>query len=451
VIRPETRFAWNGDVSLAYQVVGDGPIDLLYLQGYVSQVDLSWDSPYLARFLRGLAGQGRLIFTDRRGWGCSDRFSPSDVTDIDMLTDDLRVVMDAADSTRAVLVASHECTLVASLFAASYPDRSAGLVLIDPWVTYSRTEGTPWLESIDEWGAYLSELRVLGPSLYISEFPAGYEREQDWYGVYVRAAISVGAAIAEFRRYLPTDIRGILPTIQIPTLVLADGDAEGDAITGPEMSPRNGRLAAELIPGSRLVELPGGDMHPRRHWYARAEAILAEIEGFTTGVRNQESSFARALATVLFTDIVGSVEWAAELGDTAWRDLVARHHATVRAMLARYRGREVDTAGDGFFATFDGPARAVYCAMAIAEAVRPLGLQVRVGLHTGEVETAGDTVGGMAVNIGARIAGLAGPSEVLTSSTVKDLVAGSGIAFEDVGERELKGVPDRWRLYRVSD
>jgi len=236
----------------------------------------------------------------------------------------------------------------------------------------------------------------------------------------------------------------------VPTLVISDVDAEGDLETGAEMSPKNGRLAAKLIPGSQLAELSGGAMLPRRHWYARSQASIDEIGRFVGRIRTQEASFDRALATVLFTDIVGSTEKAAEVGDRVWRDLVRRHHSIVRTMLARYRGKEIDTAGDGFFATFDGPARAVHCAVAVVEAVRPLGLEIRAGLHTGEVETVGGKVTGMAVNIGARITGLAGPSEVLTSSTVKDLVAGSDLAFEEAGEHELKGVPDRWRLYRVA-
>jgi class 3 adenylate cyclase len=448
--RPQTRYAWSGNVSLAYQVVGDGPMDLIYLQGWASNVDLSWDSPYLARFLSGLARCGRLVFTDRRGWGCSDRFSPADVTDVDMLTDDLLVVMDTVGSSRAVLVSSHECTLVASLFAASFPDRTAGLVLIDPWVTYSATEGTSWLDTVEDWERHFTQLRIEGPSIWVADYPEGYEREQEWLGTYVRSSIAPGAAIAEFRRYLPTDIRGVLPTIQVPTLIVSDLDAAGDDVTGAEMDPRSGRLAAELIPAARLLELSGGPMLPRRHWYARGPAIVEEIGRFVVQLRQEEASFDRALATVLFTDIVESTAKATELGDRGWRELVDRHDATVRAMLARYRGVEIDTAGDGFFATFDGPARAVHCAVSIVQALRPLGIEIRAGLHTGEVETTGDKVGGLAVNIGARVAALAKPSEVLASSTVKDLVAGSGLTFEDAGEHELKGIPDPWRVYRVA-
>jgi class 3 adenylate cyclase len=287
--------------------------------------------------------------------------------------------------------------------------------------------------------------------VWTADFPAGYEAEQEWYRVFVRAAIAPGAAIAEFRRYLPVDIRSVLPTIQAPTILVSDLDAEGDDISGPEMSPLNARLAADLIPGSRLVELPGGTMIPRRHWYVRAESILSEIGGLVARLRREEASFDRALTTVLFTDIVDSSATAASLGDQAWRGLVERHNAIVRGIMTRYRGEERDTAGDGFFATFDGPARAVYCGSAIVAAVGQLGLRVRVGIHTGEVQTIDGKVGGMAVIIGARVCEIASASEVLTSSTVKDLVAGSGLAFEDAGEHELKGVPDRWRLYRVVD
>ena len=268
--------------------------------------------------------------------------------------------------------------------------------------------------------------------------------ERDWYTRYQRASITPGSGVAEFRRYMRTDVRAILPSIQVPTLVLSSTSGEG------LNSPENGRYLASRIPGARLVEIerPPDEIH-WLHWYGRAEPILGEVGRFLADLREEEDSFDRVLATVLFTDIVGSTERAAELGDRGWREVVERHHATVRAMLARYRGIEVDTAGDGYFATFDGPARGIRCAQAIVGAVRPLGLEIRAGLHTGEVETIDRKAAGIAVMIGARVGGLAGASEILTSSTVKDLVAGSGVAFEDAGEHELKGVPDRWRLYRV--
>lgn len=440
---PETRYAWNGDISLAYQVVGEGPIDLVYLQGYCSHVDLNWDSPHLARFLRGLAQHARLIVTDRRGWGCSERFSPSDVADIDTFTDDVLAVMEAAASDRAVIFASFECSIVASLFAASYPDRAAALILADPFVTYTQTEETPWMPTVEEWEGVMDEIRA---GWGTSAWPEGrFEgREKEWFTRYMRSSLTPGALVAEMRRYLHTDIRPVLPTIQVPTLILADQDGYLEA------PPESARYAAALIPGAQLAEHSSAGGFNRMHWYARGAAIVDEVGRFVARIRADEESFDRVLATVLFTDIVRSTELAAELGDRRWQELVQRHHSAVRALLARYRGREVDTAGDGFFAFFDGPARAVRCAMAIVVAVRPLGLEVRAGIHTGEVETTGSKIAGLAVNIGARVMGLAEASEVLVSQTVKDLVAGSGISFDDRGNHELRGVPGSWALYAVS-
>jgi class 3 adenylate cyclase len=378
VTRPETRFAWNGDVSLAYQLVGSGTRDILYLQGYCSQVDLGWESPHLGAFLRRLAAHGRLILTDRRGWGCSERFSPGDVADIDALTDDILAVLDAAGSDRAAILATYECTIVAALFAAAYPERTSALILVDPFVSY-----------------------------------------------------------------LDTDIRTVLPTIQAPTLVLVD-------LAGFfEVKPETGRYVASRIPGAQLAEHSSAGGH-HLHWYRRAEPIVDEVGRFLARVQEEEASFDRVLATVLFTDIVRSAETASRLGDARWRQLLERHHTSVRALLGRYRGREIDTAGDGFFASFDGPARAARCALALVDAVRPLGVEIRAGLHTGEVETIGGKPGGVAVNVGARIAALAGPSEVLASQTVRDLVAGSGLVFADRGSHELKGVPGEWRLFAVT-
>jgi class 3 adenylate cyclase len=444
VERPETRFAWNGDVALAYQVIGDGLVDLVYLQGYCSNVDMNWESPYLARFLNGLAGLGRLIVMDRRGWGCSDRFSPTDVPPLEALTDDLLVVMDAAGSERAAIFSSFETGSLVMMFAATHPERATALLLCDTFPTWMTTEETPWMEDEQQWERMLVDIRDEWGTHAWSEGKMQDGPERDWYTRYQRASITPGSAVAEFRRYMRTDVRAILPSIQVPTLVLSSTSGEG--LTSPE----NGRYLASRIPGARLVELerPADEIH-WLHWYGRAEPIVGEMGRFLADLREEEASFDRVLATVLFTDIAGSTERAAELGDRGWRELVERHHATVRAMLSRYRGIEVDTAGDGFFATFDGPARGIRCAQAIIDAVRPLGLEVRAGLHTGEVETIDRKAGGIAVSIGARVGGVAGASEILASSTVKDLVAGSGLTFEDRGEHELKGVPDRWRLYRV--
>ncbi len=452
--RPKTRFAWNEDVSLAYQVVGDGPVDVLYLQGYVSQVDMNWESAYLSRFLRGLAQNSRLIITDRRGWGCSERFSPGHVQDIDAFSDDLLVVMDAAGSERAAILATADCGVLGMLFAASHPERTAALILVDAWANYSWTEETPWAPTSQQWeddaewirqrwgtSAWTEHLKELAGA---AELTAAERNELDWLERTIRATSTPGAVAAELRRYAGTDVRAVLPTIQVPTLVFVDPADAGDV-----NHPDAGRFLAARIPGARLVEQRGQRQFHRLHFYDRGDGIVEEVGRFLKGIREEEVSFDRVLNTVLFTDIVGSTERAAEEGDRHWRELLERHHATVRAMLARYRGVEVDTAGDGFFATFDGPGRAIRCAQAIRDAVRALGLQIRAGLHTGEVETINDNVGGIAVSIGARVAHVAAASEVLVSQTVKDLVAGSGLVFEDAGEHELKGVPDRWHLYRV--
>jgi len=438
VERPETRYAWNGDVALAYQVLGDGPVDLLYLPGYCSHVDMSWESPFLARFLRGLSNHARLIVTDRRGWGCSDRFSPSDVPPLETLTADLLAVMDSAGSKRASILATWDSSLVALLFAATYPDRAFALVLCSPMATYAATDETPWMRSEE----YLEdECERVRTEWGTSAWREGVrEPDSDWWVKYQRSSVAPGALIAEIRRFAATDVRSVLPSIQVPTFILSDSDGAGFN------SPDNGRYLASRIPGARLVEFHGGDEF---EWYEPSTTIVREIPRLLAEVRKEEASFNRVLATVMFTDIVGSTQRVSQLGDRAWRQLLATHHQRLRGLLARYRGREVDTAGDGFLATLDGPARAIRCAVAIAESTRDLGLEVRAGLHTGEIELEGDHVRGIAVHIGARVASLAGPGEVLVSSTVKDLVAGSGLTFEDLGEHELKGVPDRWRLYRV--
>src|SRR5215468_10487121 len=435
---PPTRFAWNGDVSLAYQVCGDGAGDLVYLQGYCSNVDMNWESPYLSRFLRGLATHSRLIVTDRRGWGCSERFTPGHVPDIDTLTDDILAVMKAAGSERASIMATYESVIVASLFAATYPEQTRSLIFVDPQVTYLPTEDTPWMPSLERWQQQIQSLRDTWGTPQWWDAPEGAERE--WFTRYARSCVTPGAIAAELTSYLHTDIRAVLPTIQVPTLVLVDTDRFYEVL------PETGHFVASKIPGARVVEhSSGGGTH--FHWYARGHAIVAEVRRFLAEIGEEEASFDRILATVLFTDIVDSTKRAAELGDRRWREVALRHHATVRTLLARYRGIEIDTAGDGFFASFDGPARAVRCAMAITDAVRALGIEVRALLHTGEVERIGEKIGGLAVSIGARVAALAAPSEILVSQTVRDLMVGSDLTFVDRGSHELKGVPGAWGLY----
>jgi class 3 adenylate cyclase len=443
--RPEALYAWADDVALAYEILGEGPPDVLYLQGFISHVDLNWESPYLARFLRGLAAHGRVIVTDRRGWGCSDRFSPSDVPPLETLAGDLATVMDAAGSERAVLVASNECAMIASLFAASAPDRLLGLVLCDPFPTYAATDETPWMISAAGWReqALRTHADWGTPRWFATATGLKDERERDWLVRYQRAGSAPGAVVAEVERFLSTDPRGVYPSIHVPTLVLASKDGGWDS------SPLTAEYLVDRIPRARMVLHDPGETY-WLHWYDRGPAIVDEIGRFVAEVREEEAALDRVLATVLFTDIVDSTSRAAAMGDAAWRSLVERHHAAVRSLLARYRGVEVDTAGDGFFATFDGPARALTCARAIVAAVRPLGLEVRAGVHTGECELIAGKVGGLAVSIGARVGALAAPSEVLASQTVKDLVAGSGLRFEGRGSHALKGVPGEWRLYAVT-
>jgi class 3 adenylate cyclase/pimeloyl-ACP methyl ester carboxylesterase len=438
---PTTRYAWNGDVALAYQVLGEGPTDLVYMQGWISNVDLNWENPHLSRFLKGLSSIGRLIIMDRRGWGCSDRFSPNDVPPLETLTEDVATVMDAVGCERAVLIASTECAAIATLFAASHPERTVALVLIDPWVTFLRTDDTPGANTAEEWDDVVERIRSQFP---LPGWVEGFDdAERRWMVRYIQCSVAPGAAIGEFRRFQATDVRAALPVIQVPTLVAGDAAGEGDG------DPVNARLVAGLIPGARLVLHSSGGTARWQHWFGRSDDIVSDTSDFLSDVRSEDARFERVLATVMFTDIVGSTRTTAEIGDSAWRDLLQKHHALVRSLLARYRGKEIDTAGDGFFATFDGPARAIRCARAIVDGVRGLDMEIRAGLHTGECETIAGKVGGIAVDIGARVAALAGPNEVLVSGTVKDLVAGSGLVFEDAGDHELKGIPDRWHLYRV--
>jgi class 3 adenylate cyclase len=425
-------------------VVGDGPTDLIYYQGLESHVDLNWDSPRLSRFLRGLATHARVIITDRRGWGCSDRFAPSDVPPLETFTDDLIAVMDAAGSERASIFATAQCGMVASMFAAGHPERVAGLILCDPWVTYLRTAEAPWLHTAEEWeGIYDWVHEEWGTANAFKEGWREGERELNWYDRYRRSSVAPGALIAEVRRFLDTDVRPILPSVHVPALVFAD---PGDDYT---RTVESSRYFANHIFGARLVELSSGTDGFTSHWYGRADTILEEAGRFLGDIGDEEASISRQLSTVMFTDIVDSTVRAVELGDAKWRELLSRHDDVVKAMLGRYRGTLVKHTGDGVLATFDGPARGVKCATAISASMAPLSLEIRAGLHTGEVERRGEDLAGLAVHIGARVAALAGPSEVLVSQTVKDLVAGSGLVFEDRGEHELKGVPDRCHLYRV--
>jgi pimeloyl-ACP methyl ester carboxylesterase len=443
-VRPVTRYARSGEVNIAYQVVGEGPLDLVFVSGWVSNLDLMWQEPSYARFLRRLASFSRLILFDKRGTGLSDRVPEADLPTLEARMDDVRAVLDAAGAERAALLGHSEGGPMCLLFAATHPERTVALVLIGTYARRLVGDGYPFGTSPEAYDGFLAEiadgwggavgLEARAPSLVDDT------RFRTWWSDYLRMSASPGAALALTRMNGQIDVRPALETIGVPTLVVHR--------TGDRSLPVEGaRYLAERIRGARLVELPGNDHLP---FVGDQDAILDEIEEFLTGVRRGAGND-RVLATVLFTDIVGSTERAVELGDREWRDLLESHHLLVRRALESWRGIEVDTAGDGFLATFDGPARAIRCACAIRDAVRGLGLEVRAGLHTGECEVHGETVAGIAVHIGARVAALAGPGEVLVSSTVRDLVAGSGIEFDERGEHELKGVPGRWQLYSVAD
>ena len=425
---PTIRYARSGDVAIAYQVVGDGPVDLVFLP-FFGNIRWTWEQPLFVRFFERLASFSRLILFDKRGTGLSDR--PRTLT-LEAQMDDVRAVLDAVGSERAALLGGVQGSQLCALFAATYPERTRELVLYNPTAAPSDLTAPPRSanEARERWGTdeLADEIaRSIYPSLAEDE---GFLR---WHADYLRFAASPGSAAEFFRMLGDTDISDVLPTIRVPTLVLYRARRREAALQ-----------AASLIPGAKAVQLAGDDIPA---WLD--DEVASEVERFLAG-REEAPVPDSVLTTVLFTDIVSSTERAAALGDRAWRDLLTRHHAAVRRELARFRGQELDTAGDGFFATFDGPARAIRCAQAIIADVGELGLELRAGLHTGECELHDGKLAGIAVSIGARVAGEAGPGQVVVSGTVRDLVAGSGIEFEDVGVRALKGVPGEWKLYAVD-
>jgi class 3 adenylate cyclase len=436
---PETRYAKSGDVDIAYQTVGDGPTDLIWVAGFVTHLDVLWEDPSYRRFCERLGTFSRLVLFDKRGMGLSEHVRAATLEE---RMDDVRAVMDAIGIQQAALIGISEGGPMSVLFAATYPERTRALILCGGEVKEERTDDWPWGEATwDEWNGWMADIDTTWGQgdmwWHIAPSAEGDVQARDWWNRMMRNAINPSAAVEFMRMGMGIDIRHVLPAVNVPTLILHRTD---DQVCHVE----NARYMAKHIPGARYVELPGND---HAAW-VKADDVLAEIQEFLTGVR-EPAAPDRVLATVLFTDIVGSTAIAAEMGDRRWAELLERHHAVVRGELARFRGHEVDTAGDGFFATFDGPARAIRCARAIASSVRQLGIQVRSGVHAGECELLDGKVGGVAVHTGARVASLADPNEVLVSSTVRDLVAGSGLTFEDAGEHELKGVPDSWHLYRV--
>jgi len=431
----DIRYARSGGVSIAYQVIGDGDIDLVFVPDYVSNLVYAWESRHWPPFYDRLAERFRLILFDKRGTGLSDLGGQFPALETRM--DDVRAVLDAVGSTSAVLFGSHDGCSMAVLYAATYPERTRALVLFHPVAHDPEGDSEAARQELaqlrDSWGTqdYSDELLEQSePSV------AGDPDEREWFANWLRVGASPSVAYALNRAWFETDLREILPSVRVPTLVLHRASlAEANALD-----------VAERIRGARAVRVSGTDYGGV---YLSPE-IPDEIERFVAGEEAPPVP-ETVLTTVLFTDIVSSTTHAAELGDRGWRELLQRHHALVRRELARYRGKERDTAGDGFFATFDGPARAIRCAQEIVLGVRELGLEVRAGVHTGECELHEDKVAGVSVVIGSRVASLADGGEVLVSQTVKDLVAGAGLAFTDRGAVQLKDVPGDWRLYALAD
>jgi class 3 adenylate cyclase len=439
---PETRYAKTGDgVHIAYQVLGAGPIDLVFMSTWFSHIDVQWEQPSLARFLQRLASFSRLILFDKRGTGESDPVSLPALPTLESWMDDIVAVMRAAGSPRTALWGDSSGGMLAALFAATYPHRTTALVVSDSLACGAITPGYPssvvnsMTPEVMEttWGTESGlELDGSAPSV------AGDPNFRSWWARYQRLSVSPAIAAAIWDMFRHIDIREVLPAIRVPALVLHRRDNRW-------LPVEHGRYIAAHIAGSKFIELAGADQWP---YLGDSDSLVDEVEEFLTGVRGNPSGD-RVLATVLFTDIVGSTALMAEVGDKKWREILDLHDQTVRRQLERFRGREIKATGDGFAATFDGPGRAIQCACAIRDAVRSLGIDLRVGLHTGEIEVRGDDVAGMAVHIGARVSALAQPGEVLVSGAIPPLVVGSGIAFEDRGEHELKGVPGAWRILAV--
>jgi pimeloyl-ACP methyl ester carboxylesterase len=438
---PRTRYARSGDYSVAYQVVGDGDVDLVYVPGFASHLEVFWEQPQYSRFLRRLASFSRLILIDRLGTGLSDRLPPGRASTVDERMDDIREVMDAVGSERAALLGWSEGTMPCVTFAATHPDRTSALVIYGGMPRVIRADDYPigpTPELYDAWATRLASLWGESEEIlrYWAPTAVADPDARAWFLRYNRLSASPGAVAALWEALRETDVRDVLPTIAVPTLVIHRSE---DTLVPVE----HGRFMAERIPGAKYVELPGTD---HLWWFGDQDDIVDEVEEFLTGERHAPEPD-RVLATVLFTDIVGSTSRAAELGDQRWREVLERHEGIMRRQLSRHRGQQVKNTGDGFLATFDGPARAIRCARAVSDEMSELGFEIRAGLHTGECEAMDGDIGGIAVHIGARVAAMAGAGEVLVSQTVKDLVAGSGIEFEDRGSHDLKGVPGEWRLF----
>ncbi|MFY9663672.1 MAG: adenylate/guanylate cyclase domain-containing protein [Candidatus Cybelea sp.] len=440
---PVTRYAKSGEVNIAYQVTGQGRLDLIYVPGWVSNVEYAWEEPSYARFLKKLASFSRLILFDKRGTGLSDRVPPNELPTLEQRMDDLRAVLDAAGSRRAAIFSISEGTGLSILFAATYPQRASSLALFGgfakrlwspdyPWAPTPERRAA-WIDDIARsWGG-VTDLAIIAPS---RANDASFAR---WWSAFLRQSASPGAAVALAQMNTQIDVRNLLGTVHVPTLVMhRTGDLDANIAEG--------RYIASHIPGAKFVELPGTDHLVFTNDFS---TVVDELQEFLTGVR-QPAESDRILATVLLTDIAHSTQIAAELGDLKWHDVLERHNALVRRELARFRGNEIKTTGDGFLATFDGPARAIRFALSLRAPLRQLGIEIRAGLHTGECEILDSDIGGIAVHIAARVLSEAQPGDVLVSSTVRDLVAGSGIGFTSRGKRELRGVPGEWELLAVE-
>jgi class 3 adenylate cyclase len=447
---PRAAYAFNDDAAIAYGVVGDGPVDVVYIQGFVSHVELMWECPQAVAFFERIAGWARLITIDRRGTGMSDRFSANDLPPLEEAARDVLAVMDAVGSQRASIVGHHEGGQLGAMLAALHPERVRTLTLIETAIAWRR-----WVEELQHgpmtddvvdamvtgWGRTFGT-RAEEQEMFADQAPS-HPGDRDLFHFLSRLqrfSASPNSAVGFVKLLFATDIGGILDSIDVPTQVLHRAEDR-------QLDVRYGRELAAAIPGAEFVELPGGDWWP---FLGDTEPLLDALERFVLGAPvSRRTRPSRALVTVLFTDIVDSTARSASLGDEAWGDLRGSHDRVVREALAGFDGTEIKTMGDGFLATFAGPARAVECAQRIVHDAQDLGVEIRAGLHTGEVTFEDGDVAGIAVAIGARVSAKAGPSEILVSQTVKDLVAGSGLIFQDAGEHELKGVPDRWRLFKV--
>ena len=440
-MQPETRYASSGGVNIAYQVLGTGPHDLVFVLGWVSNIEGVWEEAAFARFLTRLSSFSRLILFDKRGTGLSDRVT--DMPSLEVRMDDVRAVMDTAGSERAALFGISEGGPMCALFSATYPDRTSALIMAGSYARRTRAPDYPWGPTKEEYGAWIDQMRrdwgkpfgldARAPSM------AHDGRFRDWWAHYLQISASPSAVVALTRMNEEIDVRHVMPTIRVPTLILHCAGDRAIDIGGS-------RYMAQQIPQARLIELPGSDHFP---WLTNADAVLGEIEEFRTGTRHLPEPD-RVLATVLFTDIINSTKRAAGMGDQSWHRVLDEHDRTARSIVEKYRGSLVRTTGDGILATFDGPGRAIRCALDFETAATQIGLSLRAGLHTGEVERRDQDIGGIAVHAAARVMSLCGPGEVLVSRVVTDLVAGAGLKFAERGSHELKGLPGRWDLFAAS-